>query len=89
MHLRIPTPMPRREQDATVAAMMGDILEAVNHVGDTEQEGEAAEAESPCTRFANPLAMQSALSLNAARKTIRLEKVLKLAGTTGWGDRRR
>ncbi|KAA6409488.1 MAG: hypothetical protein FRX48_07042 [Lasallia pustulata] len=65
MHLRVPTPMPGREQDATAAAMMRDILEAVNHVGNTEQEGEAAEAESPCTGFANPLAMQSALSLNS------------------------
>lgn len=59
MHLRIPTTMPRREQDPTVTAVVRHILEATDHVGDTEQEREAKEAERPGTKAngTHPLAV--------------------------------
>lgn len=48
MHLRGATAMPRREQHAAAAAFVLDILQAVHHVGDAAETGEAAEAEGPC-----------------------------------------
>ena len=50
MHLGIPTPMPRREQHATIAAVVRDVFEVIDHIRDTEQERNAAEAEGPCAR---------------------------------------
>lgn len=42
MRLHLSTPMPRREQDTTVAAVVVYVFQAVDHVGD-EAEAESKE----------------------------------------------
>lgn len=47
MHHRAAAALPRREQNATVAAIVFDVLEPADHVGDAADAEASAEDESP------------------------------------------
>lgn len=47
MHDRASATLPRREQNATVAAVVFDVFESADHVGDAAEAEAGADDESP------------------------------------------